>query len=232
MLHFVDVVPSTMDLAHRMAAEGAPAGDAVVARKQCRGRGQKGRWWSAEPGGLWMSVIGRPRSSKGLDTLSLRVGLAVASVLEELIPGVTRIGLKWPNDLMLGGRKLGGVLSEARWREGECLWVVTGVGINVHNRIDDEVAARAIQLGSVADCPPANELAQPVADAVTGAMRGGPLNNDELTRWQQRDVLLGSRIEAPVPGTAIGINSRGSMQVRNDEGNIIECSVGVVVSED
>jgi len=232
MLHFVDVVPSTMDLAHRMAAEGAPAGDAVVARKQGRGRGQKGRWWSAEPGGLWLSVIGRPQSSRGLDTLSLRIGIAVATVLEEIVPGVGRIGLKWPNDLMLGGRKLGGVLSEARWRAGECLWVVTGVGINVHNRIDDDIGHRAIQLGSVADCPPASELAQPVADAVAGSMRGGPLTQDELTRWLQRDVLLGHRVESPVAGTAMGINSRGSLQVRSDEGSIIECAVGVVVSED
>ena len=55
---------------------------------------------------------------------------------------------------------------------------------------------------------------------------------DELTRWLQRDVLLGHRVESPVAGTAMGINSRGSLQVRSDEGSIIECAVGVVVSED
>ncbi len=230
MLHHVDVAPSTMDLAHRHAAEGAPAGTAIVARRQGQGRGQQGRIWDSEDGGLWLSVVGRPDAEHGLDALSLRVGLAVADALESLVPDLPGIGLKWPNDLMLAERKLGGVLTEARWQGGRCLWVVSGIGINVHNPIRPDLVARAISLSQVANPPRASELAGPMARAVAAALRGGPLDQRELDEWAVRDTLKGRFISAPVTGIAVGITSLGALRVRTAAGEVVECSAGVVTS--
>lgn len=228
MLHVHDVVNSTMELAHRLAETGAPAGDAVIARRQSAGRGQQGRAWSAEPGGLWVSVIGRPDASQGLDPLSLRVGLAVAEVLEREVPDLSAIGLKWPNDLMLHGRKLGGVLSEARWQGDRCLWVVTGVGINLHNAIPPELHDVAIALNEVAESPLPEEIAPAVVLAVAGALRGGALDAQELAHWNERDVLRGRSLSTPVEGVAEGITSQGALQVRTPSGGQVSCALGVV----
>ena len=228
MLHYHDEIASTMELAHQLAESGAPAGDAVVARRQRAGRGQHGRAWSAEVGGLWLSVIGRPDAERGLDPLSLRVGLAVAASLELEVTGLSGIGLKWPNDLMLRGRKLGGVLSEARWQSGRCLWVVTGVGINLHNPIPRGLHDIAIALNEVTDAPLPEAIAPAVATAVYRALRGGTLDPSELEQWQARDVLMGRTIAAPIAGRAEGITPEGGLIVRTPAGERTTCSLGVV----
>jgi BirA family biotin operon repressor/biotin-[acetyl-CoA-carboxylase] ligase len=232
MLHYHDEVASTMEVAHQLAEAGAATGDAVVARRQRSGRGQHGRTWSAEVGGLWLSVIGRPDPSEGLDPLSLRVGLAVAAALELEVIGLSGIGIKWPNDLMLRGRKLGGVLSEARWQSGRCLWVVTGVGINLHNPVARELHDIAIALNEVIDAPLPEALAPAIATAVSRAMHGGVLTEDEMAAWQGRDVLAGRSIATPAAGTADGITPHGALKVRTPTGEQLTCALGVVALTD
>jgi BirA family biotin operon repressor/biotin-[acetyl-CoA-carboxylase] ligase len=232
MLHFHDEVTSTMEVAHRLAESGAPAGDAVVARRQRSGRGQQGRTWSAEVGGLWLSVIGRPDAALGLDPLSLRVGLAVAEALELELPGLSGIGLKWPNDVMLHGRKLAGVLTEARWQAGRCLWVVTGVGINIHNPIPRELHDIAIAMNEVTEAPLPEALAPAVTRAVSGALRGGALDSGEVERWHRRDVLRGRRVASPAAGTVEGITPTGALLVRATSGEQVVCPLGVVALPD
>ncbi len=228
MLDIHDEVPSTMETAHRLAEGGAPAGRGVVARRQRAGRGQQGRAWQSEPGGLWLSVIARPDPTAGLDALSLRVGLVLARTLESVLPGLPRLGLKWPNDLQLDGRKVAGVLAEARWSGDRCLWVVIGVGVNLRNPLPPELAAVAARLGDVVAVPDPEELAQPVAVAVTAAARGGPLDRDELEAWRARDVLLGQRVATPVAGIGAGITADGALVVRGEDGRRHECRGGVV----
>ncbi|MGE3618000.1 MAG: biotin--[acetyl-CoA-carboxylase] ligase, partial [Gemmatimonadales bacterium] len=131
-VHRLDRVGSTQDEAHRLAAEGAPAGTVVVAAEQDQGRGTRGREWTSGRGGLWLTAILRPREAPLLEGLSLRIGLALAPVLEAVAPGGL-IQLKWPNDLVAANRKLGGILCEARWVGDRPGWVAVGVGINVRN---------------------------------------------------------------------------------------------------
>ena len=100
-----------MDVLHALAAEGVEAGTAVVATEQTGGRGSRGRTWSSPPGGLWLSVLFRPPSGAGIELSGLRIGLAVADAIEALHAGLS-VRIKWPNDLMVGDRKLGGILCE------------------------------------------------------------------------------------------------------------------------
>ena len=109
-------VASTMDVAHALAAEGAPAGVLVVADRQLRGRGRGGRpWESADGAGVWMTLLERPDDPRVIGVLALRLGLAMAEALAPFVDAP--ISLKWPNDLYVGHGKLAGILVEARWRE-------------------------------------------------------------------------------------------------------------------
>src|SRR5262245_11512084 len=104
-----DEVGSTLDVAHEMAADGAEAGTLIVAKAQTAGRGRMGRTWRSEPGaGIWLTLIERPADASALEVLSLRVGLAMAPVLDAFTDAP--IQLKWPNDLYLRDRKLAGIL--------------------------------------------------------------------------------------------------------------------------
>jgi BirA family biotin operon repressor/biotin-[acetyl-CoA-carboxylase] ligase len=141
-IHRLGSIPSTMDHLHRLAERGAAAGTAVVAGEQTAGRGSRGRPWHSTRGGLWLSVLARPER-QGVELLSLRAGLAIAQALDEA--GVA-VALKWPNDLMWGERKIGGVLCEARWVGDAPAWVTIGVGLNVRNAIPPELAGAAAAL--------------------------------------------------------------------------------------
>ncbi|MGH7592962.1 MAG: biotin--[acetyl-CoA-carboxylase] ligase [Gemmatimonadales bacterium] len=223
-------LPSTMDAAHELARNGARHGTAVVAVRQTLGRGTRGRVWSSEPGGLWLSVIARPSRTDALEALSLRVGLAVAAVLELNCPALPRLGLKWPNDLLIDGRKVAGILCDARWGGGHCQWVVIGLGVNVRNPIPTELLPMAISIGTWDPTATADGLAAPVAAAVALAAReAGPLSASELRRYALRDVLAGARVIEPVPGTAQGITAAGALCVRTDTGPTREVLGGVVV---
>ena len=130
-----------MDRLHQLAEQGAPAGTAVLAEAQTGGRGSRGRAWHSPPGGLWLSVLYRPPSPAGVELLSLRLGLLVATALEAAAPAAP-VALKWPNDLMVGDRKVGGILCEARWQGESLAWVAAGLGLNVTNDIPDECTSR------------------------------------------------------------------------------------------
>src|SRR5258705_13323486 len=107
----LDSTTSTLDVAHRIAAKGAPSGTLVIANEQTAGRGRGGKTWQSSPGaGLWLTLIERPGDTSGLGVLSLRVGLAGAQALDRFASEPIR--LKWPNDLYTDSGKLGGVLVE------------------------------------------------------------------------------------------------------------------------
>ena len=228
LIRFAELA-STMETAHARAQDGAVHGTAVVAARQTLGRGTRGRAWSSDLGGLWMSVIARPSRTDALEALSLRVGLATAAVLELTCPALPRLGLKWPNDIVIDGRKLAGILCEARWGSGHCLWIVVGLGINVRNRVpaDLERVAAAIRSWDPAVGPEA--LAAPVAAAVALAAReAGPLTTRELQAYALRDVLAGAQVTEPLAGTAEGITEAGALRVRTDAGPVREVLAGVV----
>jgi len=143
-------IGSVLDLAHERAAEGAPSGLLLLADEQTAGRGRQGRAWHSPAGaGVWVATLLRPSVRPFSGALAIRAGLAVVEAVEVVLPAVWP-RLKWPNDLMVAGRKAGGVLCEARWSGGRQGWVAVGVGINVRGPIASEVGATAIALAEVA----------------------------------------------------------------------------------
>ena len=222
------VVGSTMDLLHQLAADGAEAGTVVVAGEQTSGRGSRGRDWWSPPGGLWLSALYRPRALAGVELFGLRVGLAVAEAIEAVGPSL-RLAVKWPNDLILDDRKVGGILCEARWQGEAPAWVVAGVGVNVTNRLAPDLARDAIRL--------ADRLVGADPDAlepeVTRRLRaldpsGDRLGAGELSALRARDWLRGKRLRAPAAGTAAGIADDGALLVREPAGHVRPVRAGTV----
>jgi BirA family biotin operon repressor/biotin-[acetyl-CoA-carboxylase] ligase len=132
-LHHHERVVSTNDLAHRLAEAGAPEGQVVWADEQTGGRGRHGRAWTSPPGNLYASVLLRPSCAMADATqLSLVAALALAEALESLGPAGVGPRLKWPNDVLIDGAKVAGLLLEgAPDRDGRCAFVIIGSGVNL-----------------------------------------------------------------------------------------------------
>ena len=127
------MLPSTQDLLLRLAAAGEPEGLAVLARRQTAGRGREARSWHSPAGNLHLSVLLRPGGAvRDSARWSLLAAVALAEALAEGTPDPDAIRLKWPNDVLLGPRKLAGVLTEcAGDSAGRIEWLVIGCGANL-----------------------------------------------------------------------------------------------------
>lgn len=130
-LHAYETVGSTNDVARALASAGAPEGASVLARAQERGRGRRGRSWSSPADqGVYLSVILRPRLSVAdSGWLAVLGGVSAADALEEI--GLRGLRLKWPNDVLVGGRKIAGVLVEPRAGAERIEFAILGIGVNV-----------------------------------------------------------------------------------------------------
>jgi len=206
-IELLETVTSTQDVAHELAASGAPAVTLVLANEQTSGRGRHGRRWTSNPGaGVWLTLIERPTDPASADVLSLRVGLALARGLEQFALG--RVHLKWPNDVFSAGRKLAGVLAEARWRDGAIEWVAVGVGINVVAQSDEP---RAIGLAAGTTRLAVLRAAVPLLRAAAAAH--GHLGESELAEFAARDVAAGRGCVEPIAGRVAGIDRTGALLI-------------------
>ncbi|AWK85787.1 biotin--[acetyl-CoA-carboxylase] ligase [Azospirillum thermophilum] len=130
-----DSVGSTNDEAKALARSGAAEGTIVWARRQETGRGRRGRNWSSPEGNLYSSVILRPgRPPAEAAQISFVAALAIAGTAAELLPDCEAVRCKWPNDVLVHGRKLSGILLESEpAADGRLAWLVLGVGINLRH---------------------------------------------------------------------------------------------------
>jgi BirA family biotin operon repressor/biotin-[acetyl-CoA-carboxylase] ligase len=210
---------SSLDAIHDVAAQGASAGTVVVAVEQTAGRGRDGRTWKSPAGGVWLGMLLRPPVPV-LGALSLRVGLVLADVVDDLIGrGAARTSLKWPNDVLVDDRKLAGILCEGRWQGDTLQWIGVGVGMNVVNDIPGELSGRAIALREI--LPDVRRL--DVLDRLVPALlplttHHAPLTESECMAFARRDWLRGRQIRAPISGRAVGIRPDGALLVDTGAG--------------
>jgi BirA family transcriptional regulator, biotin operon repressor / biotin---[acetyl-CoA-carboxylase] ligase len=199
---------STNARARELAAAGAAHGTVVTSAEQSAGRGRQGRRWSAPAGqALLMSLILRAWPP----LLPLAGAVAVAEVAGE----AARI--KWPNDVLLEGRKVAGILVEARPQEG---WAVMGVGLNVAVRLD-ELPAELRQTAGTLGLGPRD--VEPVLERILAALgpRLGEPESRLLDAYRTRDALAGREVRwAEGRGIANGIDERGRLLVATERGQI------------
>lgn len=131
-IHHFETVSSTQTIAHTMAQEGAPHGTIVVADEQTKGRGRLNRsWYSSSENGIWMSLVLRPSIEP---FRAPQLTLMTATVLVEVIKEFTSLDprIKWPNDIMINGKKISGILTELQAEQDQIQYVILGIGINVN----------------------------------------------------------------------------------------------------
>jgi BirA family biotin operon repressor/biotin-[acetyl-CoA-carboxylase] ligase len=217
------VTDSTNSRARELVEAGAPGGTVVTAREQTAGRGRIGRVWTAPEGkALLYSAILRPLDERHL-LLPLSVPLAVCAAAESLRPG-NECQVKWPNDVWLEGRKLSGILIEAKPQDR---WAVIGIGLNLSIEPDefpDDLRQPAISLGGGVTPEEARHELDAQLTHWAYATEGSV-----LSEWRQRDGLRGREVSwEDSSGVADGIDDRGNLIVTVAGGGSVSLGAGEV----
>ena len=243
---FHERITSTSDRARELVQAGRPLPALVVADRQTAGRGRRGRRWESDaPLGLWLTVAVAAAPSTPASVLPLRIGLAVARVLELLVPGFRAL-VKWPNDLTAAGGKLGGVLCE---RVGDA--VLAGIGLNLNHSRSDlpsglEAPATSLLL-ETGRTVPRGEALPAVWTAATAvcARPGDAVPPGELAALDRRSPLLGrpvvvdgvvldpqggARAVRSLHAVAGGVTADGSLVLRDEHGAGVHLVAGSVAS--
>lgn len=228
----LEVVGSTNDHARELALAGAPHGTVVVAEQQTAGRGRQGRVWSAPAGrALTFSALVRPGPT-GFEALPLAVAVAVCEACEALVPVACTI--KWPNDVWVDGRKVAGVLIEARPQDG---WAVVGIGLNVDTPFEEfpeELRDSAASLRTATGTPVDRDVALDVLLERLAAWSGRVADPLAVANaFRARDALNGHRIawmtgEGRHEGEARGIDDDGALVVFTASGERVRLDAGEV----
>lgn len=233
----LDKIGSTNDRARELALAGAPGGTVVVAEQQTAGRGRQGRAWTAPRGrALTLSVLVRDEGenplARRLPLLPLAAGVAVCEACEAVAPVACEI--KWPNDVLIEGRKAAGILIESR---PEARWAVIGIGLNVNTSAQELGAelrdfATSLRIESETSLDRdrvLDALLERLAVRVAGSVEGGRL----LDAYRERDALRGKRVvwtagDRRASGEAQGIDEQGNLIVSTDEGERLALESGEV----
>jgi BirA family biotin operon repressor/biotin-[acetyl-CoA-carboxylase] ligase len=232
-------IGSTNDEAAAWALTGAPDGALVIADEQTAGRGRHGRVWQAAPGSaLLMSIVLRPAiPAEMLPRTTLMAAVAVAEALAAL---GTQPGIKWPNDVLIGGRKVAGILAEATWEGDRLAAVVLGIGVNVRRDALPEEMATAFGATTLQDA-----LARPVArgDVLAALVAGldrwrGQLGDPALlAAWRDYSITLGRAVTVTagatvLRGVAEDIDASGALLLRQEGGRLQRLLAGEVTLRD
>jgi BirA family biotin operon repressor/biotin-[acetyl-CoA-carboxylase] ligase len=229
VIHCHEEVGSTNDEAKALADAGAEHGEVVVAERQTEGRGRRGRTWISPPRrNVAFSVVLRPDELPPTRAPELTLVAAVA-VCDALRHSGVEAGIKWPNDLLVKGRKIAGILTELSAEADRVHWVVLGVGVNVNARREDFPAELRGEATSLL-----LERGQPVpralflAACLTGLEDWYDRHAEEglepiLAAWKERSVTLGRQVSVrtdggEVVGTAEDLDLDGALLVRTAEG--------------
>ena len=196
----------------------------LVAEAQTAGRGRRGRRWHSTPGAdlTFSLAVSLRRPARELAALSLVAGIAVTRTLRAA--GVSRAALKWPNDLVVDGAKLGGILVETR-AEGGRMRAVLGIGINCRRSLG--LAARLRRRVAAVDefiPPDRNGLIRQMALALLAALEGFERRGFDAAEWEALDAHAGQRLRVrlsdgrTLSGIACGLAEDGALRLRNRSG--------------
>ncbi len=233
-------IDSTNSEAQRLLAAGTGTPFVVVAAAQDSGRGRLGRsWYSPSEGNLYASVAFRPGLPPGrMQLITLWLGLSLCAGLRGEFG--LNVGIKWPNDLVINGRKLAGILTEARVDSDLMRDLTFGVGLNINgdpSQWPAEVSGIATSLRrELREAVPFNKCAACVLASIHTAYRDFTAGRHEerfADLWKQADVLLGKQVEArskhqSIAGTASGIDDSGALLIKTDSGNTVAVRAGDV----
>ena len=226
-----DVLQSTNVTAVAFAKEVAPEGTVIVAERQEGGRGRMHRVWSSPKGGLWFTIILRPQiDPQFVAQVTLLAGVAVVRALRKLY-ATEEIMIKWPNDLLLNGKKVCGILSEMQLNEnGSIDYAIVGIGVNVDlnpqafpEDLRNTAASLNASFGKNYTCTAVlDNILQEFASLYRDWLKEGA--QVILEPWKKLNCTLNRRVfvkdndEVIFSGEVVAINEAGAIIVRNEEG--------------
>ncbi|MCT7977481.1 biotin--[acetyl-CoA-carboxylase] ligase [Laspinema olomoucense] len=216
-IHILEQVSSTNETLWTLLAAGAPPGTVVIATRQTAGKGQRGRQWDSSPGGLYLSLALTPNlNARDALLLTLCSAWGLATTLRAYnIP----VSLKWPNDLILEGYKLGGILTETKIHQGQITKAVVGVGINWSNPVPETGINLQTFLGDRPD-PGITSLEMLAALTLWAVASGYQTFNEKgvgtlLPSYQNLMVGIGQPLAVEgSAGIVLGVSNTGELRVR------------------
>jgi BirA family biotin operon repressor/biotin-[acetyl-CoA-carboxylase] ligase len=220
---YVPETPSTMDLAKDLARKGCPAFTSVVAGRQTQGRGRLRRAWSSEEGGLYFTVVLRPRipvlwSSR----VNFLASLTLADILQEVY-GVDA-GLKWPNDILVQGCKLCGLLAEMESEGDQVNFINIGIGLNVNNDPPAVMPSAVSLKGLLGRTVQRREILSRFLDELERRIDAEPWET-VIADWKARSVTLNRSVRIvtakdDIRGLAVDVDENGALLLRQPDGSI------------
>ena len=237
----LETVGSTNDEARQRAENGAPDGTLIQARTQTDGRGRRGRNWVSPVGNLYMSLILRPDcfAAAGLE-VSFVSAIAMCDTIGSVLPPMITVTVKWPNDVLVNGRKVAGILLEsASGSTGKLRWLVVGLGVNIeHFPRNTEYPATSLHFEGVTDIDPLELLS-----AFTRYFKrwfdiwkseGFSVIRDA---WLQRAAGVGEQLEVRLPderfvGRFLDIDENGSLLVELENGTVRSVMTGDIFPQE
>jgi BirA family transcriptional regulator, biotin operon repressor / biotin---[acetyl-CoA-carboxylase] ligase len=230
---FRNSMTSTMDVALEEVAQGAPSGTAVICETQSHGQGRLAREWESPPGGVYLSIILYPRTEV-IPSLMMIASLAVTGCIETA-SGI-KAEIKWPNDVLVNGKKVAGILARSGCSSEGKLYAVIGIGINVNLDVSQypEIAGSATSLSAIKG----SNISR--VDVIASLLnnfekRLGQLESGEpiWQDWQTKLVTLGKQVSIKsgnqrFDGLAETVNPSGSILLRLADGSLKEIPAGDV----
>lgn len=235
-IYYAEVSSSTMDIATQLGMKGYPEGTLVLAEAQTKGRGRLNRiWFSPKYKGIYLSLLLRPKilpHQAPIFTLLTAVGIC------EAIKEVTGLDarIKWPNDILMHQKKLGGILTELNAEMDRIHFIVIGIGINVNNEKKALVAGATSlkneKKENISRIELLKELLRKIEINYLIFQEEGA--HPVLEKWRDYSVTLGRRVKVssylkPIEGEAVDIDTDGSLLIRKDSGVIQKITAGDII---
>jgi BirA family biotin operon repressor/biotin-[acetyl-CoA-carboxylase] ligase len=220
-VHFFDEIDSTMAAARRLAEKDHPQGTLVVADRQLEGRGRNGRTWVSEKGGLYFTLLLEPRIAPPLaGRILIASSLALARTLRS--DYAVKAELKWPNDIMVGDRKVAGMLADSQTESDLISRYNLGIGINVNNQTSGVVEGSCSLVDILGRSLSRRDLLVAFLDELARTMVLIE-SKDLLSEWKSLSSTIGRRVRVTstrgsVAGRAVDIDACGALVVEQEAG--------------
>ena len=222
-IHYFDSLPSTMSKAKELARDGAPDQSVVLADFQEQGRGRMQRIWYSARGGLYFTLILRPKIPA---TSAFLMNFITSTALVETIRSQTGLNarVKWPNDILIGERKLSGMLSELEASEELVSFVNIGIGINVNNDPTKEEKTATSIANEIGHKVKRRDLITEFLDRLAGRLKNLEPEN-AVTEWKKYTMTLGRQVKIitlkeTAEGKAVDIDESGALILQQEDGSL------------
>jgi len=234
-IYYLETCSSTQDVADSLAREGVSEGTVVISEKLTRGRGRMGRHWIADKGGLWLSIVFRPKEMRYIHLMSIAVGVAVANTIKQLLNIDAKV--KWPNDILVNDKKVAGILVEGKVEADRVHYLVVGIGINVNNDLPEELKENATTLKEIIGrqiprVPILITLLKNIDEIYRELSRDA--KERVLDLWRSLSATIGRMVKVithgeEIIGIAEDIDRDGSLIIRKPDGSKTKIYAGDVI---